>query len=105
MSENHYEWLSGSPVLPGGGVWNLWVLHDPNYTPLFGSEPGPGQKKNALEKFDAAVVATQENATRARTTQQSTLTNRDSKAAQTTEHPRVMIGGADRIENLWPRNP
>jgi hypothetical protein len=106
VNDNHYEWLSSSPVLPGGGLWNLWVLHDPNYTPLFGADPGPAQKKNALEKFDAAVNATQENAKSARTTQQSTLTNRkDPKAAQTTEHARVMIGGADRIENLWPRNP
>jgi hypothetical protein len=106
VNDNHYEWLSSSPILPGGGSWNVWVLHDPNYTPLFGSEPGPPQKKNALEKFDAAVAATQENVTRVRTTQQSTLTNRrDAKGAQTTEHPQVMIGGADRIENLWPKNP
>jgi hypothetical protein len=105
VNENHFEWLSSSPILPGGGVWNLWILHDPNYTPLFGVGPSPVQKKNALEKFDAKVVATKENTTKARTTQQSTLTNTDAKGAPANERARVMIGGADRIENLWPKNP
>jgi hypothetical protein len=102
LNDNHYEWLSSSPVLPGGGVWNLWVLPDPNYTPLFGTEPGPVQKKNALEKFDVAVNNSKENASRVRTTQQSTLTNRSAKSGPP-EHPQIMIGGADRIENLWPK--
>lgn len=107
VSGSRYEWLSSSPILQGGGIWNLWVLHDPNYTPLFGSEPPPAKKKDVFEKLDAAVVATQENAARLRNQQQSTLSNkRDGAGAQaTTERPRVMIGGADRIENLWPKNP
>jgi hypothetical protein len=107
VNGNHYEWLSGSPILPGGGIWNVWVLHDPNYTPLFGSETPPARKKDVFEKLDAAVVATNENAVRLRTPQQSTLSNKASTAGAqaTTERPRVMIGGADRIENLWPRSP
>jgi len=107
VSGSRYEWLSSSPILQGGGIWNLWVLHDPNYTPLFGSEPPPAKKKDVFEKLDAAVVATQENAARLRNQQQSTLSNkRDGAGAQaTTERPRVMIGGADRIENLWPKGP
>lgn len=36
-----YEWSSETSILPNGGTWNLWVLHDPNYTPLFGSEKKP----------------------------------------------------------------
>lgn len=107
VNGNHYEWLSGSPILPGGGIWNVWVLHDPNYTPLFGSETPPARKKDVFEKLDAAVVATNENAVKLRTPQQSTLSNKASTAGApaTTERPRVMIGGADRIENLWPRSP
>jgi hypothetical protein len=105
VNGNHYEWLSSSPILPGGGIWNVWVLHDPNYTPLFGSEPPPAKKKDVFEKFDAAVVATQENVARPRTQQQSTLTNSRDVSGVQAEHPRVMIGGADRIENLWPRSP
>jgi hypothetical protein len=107
VSGSRYEWLSSSPILQGGGIWNLWVLHDPNYTPLFGSEPPPTKKKDVFEKLDAAVVATQENAVRLRSQQQSTLSNKANAAGAqaNTERPRVMIGGADRIENLWPRNP
>ena len=106
---NRYEWLSSSPILPGGGTWNLWVLHDPNYTPLLGSDAPPARKKDVFEKLDAAVVAANENAARLRIPQQSTLSNKTSNQtnpsrAQATEHPRVMIGGADRIENLWPKN-
>ena len=109
VNGNHYEWLSSSPILPGGGIWNLWVLHDPNYTPLFGSEPPPAKKKDVFEKLDAAVAAAREEAASRRNQPQSTLSNKSNKTntagAQANERPRVMIGGADRIENLWPRSP
>jgi hypothetical protein len=106
VKDNHYEWLSSSPILQGGGTWNLWVLHDPNYTPLFGSETPPARKKDVFEKLDAAVAAANDNAVKLRTPQPSTLSNKTSApTTPATEHPRVMIGGADRIENLWPKNP
>ena len=107
VNGNRYEWLSSSPILPGGGIWNVWVLHDPNYTPLFGSEPPPAKKKDVFERLDSAVAAAKENAATLRTQQQSTLSNKtNARGAQpTTERPHVMIGGADRIENLWPRSP
>lgn len=106
VNGNHYEWLSSSPILQPGGTWNLWVLHDSKYTPLFGSEAAPVKKKDVFEKLDAAVNTAKENAARLRSQKQSTLSNRrDASRAQATEPPRVMVGGADRIENLWPRNP
>ena len=107
VNGSRFEWLSSSSILPGGGIWNLWVLHDPNYTPLFGSEPPPAKKKDVFEKLDAAVAATAENAARLRNQQSSTLSNKTNPAGAqaTTERPRVMVGGADRIENLWPRSP
>jgi hypothetical protein len=107
VSGSRFEWLSSSPILPGGGIWNLWVLHDPNYTPIFGSEPPPANKKDVFEKLGAAVAAANEDAARLRNQQQSTLSNKANAtgAKATTERPRVMVGGADRIENLWPRNP
>lgn len=104
---NHFEWLSSAPILQPGGTWNLWVLHDPNYTPLFGSETPPARKKDVFERLDAAVVAANENAAKLRKPQASTLSNKTSPAAvqATNERPKVMIGGADRIENLWPKSP
>jgi hypothetical protein len=103
---NHFEWLSSAPILQPG-AWNLWVLHDPNYTPLFGSETPPVRKKDVFEKLDAAVVAAREEATRLRKPQQSTLSNKATAMGDQAsgERPRVMVGGADRIENLWPKNP
>jgi len=106
VKSNHYEWLSNAPILAGGGTWNLWVLHDSMYTPLFGSEPEPAKKKDVFEKFDAAVGAAKERAASVRNQRQNTLTNRtNAPDAKATEHLRVIIGGADAIEKLWPRNP
>lgn len=104
---NHYEWLSSSPILPGGGTWNLWVLHDPNYTPLlFGSDTPPARKKDVFEKLNQAVIAANDQAAKARVPQQSTLSNKATPVrTPATEHPRVMVGGADRMENVWPKNP
>src|SRR5882672_3234326 len=54
-----YEWFSSSPILPGGGIWNLWVLHDPNYAPIFGSNPALPRKKSVLDKIDEVVSVNQ----------------------------------------------
>ena len=28
VNGERYEWVSGAPILPNGGSWYLWVLHD-----------------------------------------------------------------------------
>jgi hypothetical protein len=104
VGNNRYEWLSSSPILPGGGTWNLWVLPDPNYSPMFGSDEVLAQKKNIFDKLDD-VVNNAQNEARVRS---QNLTLRNNKEVQKTRpipRPRVMVGGADRIENLWPKNP
>jgi len=101
---NHYEWLSSSPIVPQGGTWNLWVLSDPKYTPLFGSDPVPAKKKGVFEKLDDLVTVTQNS--RGKINPQKTLaTPATVQTPPVIERPRVMIGGADKIENLWPKNP
>lgn len=103
---DHYEWLSSSPILQPG-TWNIWVLHDPTYTPLFGSQPPPARKRDVFEKIDETLVTAQENAVRLRTKQQATLNSKANAPGTeaTGERPRVMVGAADRIENLWPKGP
>ena len=101
----HYEWLSGEKILPNGGTWNLWVLHDSNYTPLFGPEkPFSREKKpNTLRKLEAAVTLRSES---------NSITLRAygppklpaSKSAVVVPE-RVMVGGADSIEHLLPKSP
>jgi hypothetical protein len=104
LNDNRYEWLSSSPILPGGGSWNLWVLHDPKYEPIFGSDPALPRQKNILEKLDDAVSRA-EQATGLRARNPSTPRNdRDVQKSTVVRRPLVMVGGGDRIENLWPRN-
>jgi hypothetical protein len=33
LGQDHYEWISSTPVVGTGGTWNLWVLHQPDYKP------------------------------------------------------------------------
>ncbi|HSE30466.1 MAG TPA: hypothetical protein VLA93_02700 [Pyrinomonadaceae bacterium] len=98
----HYEWLSGTEILPNGGAWNLWVLHDSRYTPLFGPEKPMTQEKKSgiLRKIEEAVVF-----------ENGSLTVRtpnppDPSKGGALEIPkRVMVGGADSIEHLIPKSP
>jgi hypothetical protein len=104
VNGERYEWLSGEPILPSGGSWYLWVLHDTNYTPLFGSEtpvPKTAIKKGpgVLEKLEGIMTG-----------QGAVLTINGSplwsKSNQKTVVPqRVMIGGADSMDNLLPKSP
>ena len=98
-----YEWLSAAPILPNGGSWYLWVLHDTNYTPLFGSDtPVPKTAKkgsNVLQKLEGVL-----------TSQGAELMlgspGRGEVVSPRTEVPqRVMVGGADKMENLLPKSP
>jgi hypothetical protein len=107
-----YEWLSSAPILPGGGIWNLWVLHDPKYAPIFGSDPAlPNEtkEKSVWEKVEDVVHGNPARVGTVRNSRQSALIPTKPKAAEpkppAPRKPRVMIGGADRIENLWPKGP
>jgi hypothetical protein len=100
----HYEWFSSEPILPGGGAWNLWVLHDPKYLP-FGSQQISRQEKGRLDKLDDSVKAAQERAARIGDPSPNTF-RKKTDAPQSEVQPqrfRVMVGAADRIENLWPK--
>lgn len=104
VNGERYEWLSAAPILPNGGSWYLWVLHDTNYTPLFGPEPSvPKTAKkgpSVFEKLDGML-----------SNQGLTVTLAGSSSlgkgeAGTLGVPlRVMVGGADSVENLLPRSP
>jgi hypothetical protein len=106
VNGEHYEWLSSSPILRDGGAWNLWVLHDPSYVP-FGLELTQKKEKNRLEKLDDSIKAAQERAAKIGEPTASTFrkeTKEGTDAAQSpTKRLRVIVGGADSIENLWPR--
>src|SRR5205807_2137611 len=108
LDGTRYEWLSSAPILPGGGAWNLWVLHDPKYAPIFGSDPAlpkEPKEKSVWEKVEDVVNANPARIGSVRNPRQNTLQTIKPKQAEPkplpARKPRVMIGGADRIENLW----
>jgi hypothetical protein len=102
IDNEHYEWVSSESILPSGGTWNLWVLHDPNYTPLFSTEdsqPRTAPKspsifdrlEGALNKQGATLMIIKPESGRTKTA--------------TAVPQRVMVGGADNMENLLPKSP
>jgi hypothetical protein len=97
-----YEWTAGEAILPNGGVWNLWVLHDPEYAPLFtGDQNGSlrtDKSPNIFEKLEDKFL------TRQGITLMRNGTSKPGKPSIDTPQ-RVMIGGADSIDNLLPRTP
>lgn len=103
VNNERYEWLSSESILPTGGTWNLWVLHDTNYTPIFGSD-GPLPRKtpkspSVFDKIEGALI------------NQGAMINlilpgrsRDTKSGPIVPQ-RIMVGGADSMENLLPKGP
>lgn len=107
----HFEWLSGSDILPNGGTWNLWVLRDPLYTPLFGSEKVIKQEPGILEKLDKLMtVGSDDNSVKLGVLPNPKGPNVKSVKPLSNKNQgpvplRVMIGGADTMENLLPKGP
>ena len=102
LDGERYEWLSSASILPNGGTWNLWVLHDTSYVPLFGpavSPPRSTQKgPNVFEKIEGALANRGAEVT-------FNLPGRSGTTKTTTVAPqRVMVGSADSMENLLPKS-
>jgi hypothetical protein len=103
VNGERYEWLSSASILPNGGTWNLWVLHDTDYTPMFGgpavSPPRSTQKgPNVFEKIEGVLANRGAEIT-------FNLPGRSGTSKSTPVAPqRVMVGGADTMENLLPKS-
>jgi len=102
IDDEHYEWVSSDSILPSGGTWNLWVLHDANYTPLFtgeDSQPRPAPKtRNVFNKIEDAL-------TNQGATLMLGLPGKSNERSTAVGPQRVMVGGADNMENLLPKGP
>lgn len=103
VDNEKYEWLSSDSILPNGGTWNLWVLRDTNYTPLFGTDDSmpraTPKSPNVFEKIEGALI-----------NHGATLTLRPLSRSQNNKSgpvvpQRVLVGGADSMENLLPKSP
>ena len=112
LKGKHYEWLSSESILPSGGSWNLWMLHDPTYLP-FGTQEVSKEEKSRLDKWNDSIKAMEDKAAKIRHPSPNTFRKRtevpktetpQTEAAQPSpKRFRVMVGAADRIENLWPK--
>jgi hypothetical protein len=103
IGDEHYEWVSSDSILPSGGAWNLWVLRDTNYTPLFStedSEPRSAPKtRSVFDKIEDAL--TKQGAELMIGQSVRSGNNRSIPAGP----QRVMVGSADNMENLLPKSP
>ena len=104
VNNEKYEWLSSESILPNGGTWNLWVLHDTNYTPLFISQDSvprsTPKSPNVFDKIEDALNS------RGATLSLGPLSgSRVKKTANPVLPQRVLVGGADNMENLLPKSP
>src|SRR4030095_8071883 len=103
LNNERYEWLSSESILPNGGTWNLWVLHDTNYTPLFGAESSvprmPSKGPSVFDKIEG--VLNRQGA--------SLMLNLPGRAGENKSGSivpqRVIVGGGDSMENLLPQGP
>lgn len=98
FNREFYEWTAGDSILSTGGVWNLWVLHDPDYTPWFGAAaPKIAKSPNLLEKLEDRLLTSQGI---------TLLRHLPGRKKNTVEAPtRVMVGGAENMDHLLPPRP
>jgi hypothetical protein len=104
VNGERYEWVSSASILPNGGTWNLWVLHDTEYTPLFAS--GPPVPRGAIQK-GPSVLDKLEGVLNKHGASLSVVSGLPTKAKPNAPDvpQRVMVGGADSMENLLPKSP
>ena len=102
---DRYEWESGLPVVGTGGNWNVWVLHDPDYKlDLFDRPASAAAPQPAPSQYDEAVRSMKRRRTQAElgapSAPEQTPPPPQSGAAR---RARVVIGSADGVEYLFPK--
>lgn len=101
---DRYEWESSRPVVGTGGNWNLWVLHDPDYKlDLFEQPPAPAEAKSdksLTQKADDAALRFRQ---RDKQAEYGAPSAREEQPPKRTRRTRVVIGSADGVEHLFPR--
>jgi hypothetical protein len=107
INGENFEWVSSEPILASGGTWNLWVLLDESYSPLFGPDKPPPKDKgpNVLEKLGVHIGAGTANNSTSLSARPPVPTEVSRSQNQTIVPVRVMVGGADSMDHLLPKAP
>lgn len=108
-----YEWTSSAPVVGrSGGNWNLWVLHDADYVSDFASSEQiveGREDQSAASENSSSPSWLRDPLARLRREQPGefetrTASDKTKRNDKTKRPPRVLVGSADRIENLLPKH-
>ena len=84
------------------------MLHDPTYVP-FGTQEVSKEEKNRLDKMDDSIkdfedkVAKMRNPAPTGAFRKSTEARKPDAVQPPPKRFKVMVGAADRMENLWPK--
>lgn len=100
-----FEWVSSEAVVGLGGNWNLWVLHDPDYSfDLFDqtpSRPASSDPTFAQQTDEAVRQARQRNSQADYGSDSSDA--RQQSAPKRARRTRVIIGAANSVSDLFPK--
>ena len=97
---DRYEWESSGAVVGAGGNWNLWVLHDPDYRVDLFEQPAAESEKTLTKKADDAARRMRQRNAQA---EYGAPSAQGSQQPKRTRRTRVVIGSADGVEHLFPR--
>jgi len=101
---NYYEWTSSASIVGNGGTWNLWVLYDRGYIPDFSVVPEsptyPVNNQRGHPGLSSRLTAIQESDIH--TWNGPAPRPVPENPEPTVRNPRVLVGAADRMENVMP---
>lgn len=97
-----YEWISQEPIVGSGGLWNLWVLHDPDFVDIFA--PAETNTKTTEPRLTVGHFPTIATVIIPLPKRDDTITLQSHGSAKPLPEPiRVVIGGAKSIGDLLPK--
>ena len=99
-----YEWVSSAPVVRLGGNWNIWMLHDADYSFDLFDQPAapPGESKTLTQQYEDARRRARQRQTKAELDSPSANANANA-AKPKPKRVRVVIGAANGIEQILPK--
>jgi hypothetical protein len=99
-----YEWVSSAPVVGLGGNWNIYMLHDADYSFDLFDQPTtrPGESKTLTQQYEDARQRARQHQTKAELDAPSANTNTNA-TKQKPKRVRVVIGAANGIEQILPK--
>lgn len=101
---DRYEWESSQPIVGTGGNWNVWVLHDPDYK--FDIFDQPTMRAAESETLTKQYEEAKQRARQRQTKAELGAPSAQSSTTATAPNPRrvrVVIGSADAVEYLFPK--